>query len=59
MKGNLFKCDVCDFGVVMDNWVGEHMRIKHNDNGLAMGAYGHAGARHMSWYDSQLDWSGF
>ena len=32
-EGKLFKCDVCDFGVVTDNWVGEHMRNKHEGQG--------------------------
>ena len=40
MKENLFKCDVCDFGVVTGNWVDEHMRIKHEDNVMALGEYG-------------------
>ena len=46
-EGKLFKCDVCDFGVVTDIWVGGHMRIKHDDNGIAFGAYGFDGIRHM------------
>ena len=35
------------------------MRIKHKDNGLALGAYGHAGARHMSWYGYRWIGAGF
>ena len=32
-EGKLFKCDVCDFGIVTDNSVGEHMRNKHEGQG--------------------------
>ena len=31
IEGKLFKCDVCDFGVAANNWVGEHMRNKHEE----------------------------